>query len=365
MDKNVPLRPEETSQKTPKFFVSLHSFFRSFRVWGLLLFLILIGSIGLLLIKLSGSKNNQIFITPTLFPANSPLVSPTSNAAASTNVLPRELKISIVSYYAGLSVESTELKPQIAYSFSFNSLSPDKNFFFFYNTNNSANKCSYAVYKKADNNYVITPLLGENIDCSFGQGMVMSNSFYRWIDDKTFILEETPGIIKLINISDFKNSFTKQPIFQYDSNQFSYASVDNSLNYWLLLRKNEQKQTVAVLVDRTNKQLINDLVFKVSDEEHLLYGGYILYDSANNGFLFTKRHYSLIEDTTWAEFQFLSLDNLQLKTVKITHPVATRHMGCGGFDYLTSTKGEIKVSIGCVSIGSEDRDNEGFVNIKL
>ena len=351
-------------------------------VGGLVVFTLL--SLGVLFLTKRQTIIRQPISTNQLQNYRGPSVTRTPISGRNVSPSPTQAPNAWVDFPPNLTLEisSTDISPadesqsDFVGIYSKYQLSSDGNLFFYYSPISSyppddvENPCKYAIYKRTGgNSFALTNYQGKGpVWCESEMGMI-SGDFYRWVNSHSFLLKNTKGNLKLIDLNNFIKSQDAKPIFSYDSSLYKFVSVDNSLSNWLLMKTPTAQGIVYFsLVNKQNKPLIDDLQFTAVNNDYISIGGPVLYDNANNGFLFAeeKNVLPIAEDKATVEFKFLSLDTLNLKTVYTTKPTPIQHRGCGaGFDYLTSTPGNVRVSIACINIGDSDYDRDGFVSIKL
>jgi len=88
----------------------------------------------------------------------------------------------------------------------------------------------------------------------------------------------------------------------------------------------------------------------------------VLYDEANDGFLFISRTY--IGENVSVKFEFLPMNSLSLRNILTTEPVVAPGRGCNS-EYLLSQPGEIILTQGCLIVGNKYLDTDGNIHIKL
>lgn len=208
-------------------------------------------------------------------------------------------------------------------------------------------KCLFNVTDKESGEYInIAEVLGFNkINCGFE--LLPYSYFYRWQNDKKFILSEDGKIPVTLNLNDMTTS-----TYDSDNNELIFSQVDLSLKYWLF-RKGHLGS--FVLLD-SNKNILSEF--------EKIYDRPALYDAINNGFLFINR-IDDYQDGVFIEFDYLSLDNLLIRNVLTTKPVPARGMECYPEQIISKNKGEIILSRGCLTVGQEYLDESGNINIDI
>lgn len=222
------------------------------------------------------------------------------------------------------------------------------------------NRCFYFLTDSKGHIYSdFKTILGQDsVNCSFGEGS-LSSSFVGWADNDQFVVEMTPGNVKIV---DAKNKKIQE--HNYDPKQLKIVVMDRTLNFWLFYNHdNSGKQTSYSLLDQDNKVLLNNLMPPDKDAGI----GSALYDRVNNGlvFLTTVPSGARPSQTISTKIYFLSFNNLILRNILTTDPVpAPGGHGCIP-ESLVSQPGEVIIVPGCFIYPTKYLAADKNVHIKL
>lgn len=226
----------------------------------------------------------------------------------------------------------------------------DRHFsFYIYPNSVGSSECKYGIRYKEGIGPDVSRALGlEKLTCSERQGN-LSSSFAGWADGSKFLINENNGEIKIFDVDDFKaESYT------YDTSKYVFVGASRSLNYWLF-KKTGQNTTSYILLDRNNNIALDNINFESNDRG-------VLYDEVNDGFLFISRTFT--GEKVSVKFDFLSVNNLNLRNILTTEPVEAPGRGCYS-EYLLSKPGEIILTPGCLTVGEKYIGFDGNIHINL
>lgn len=223
---------------------------------------------------------------------------------------------------------------------------------FFAYESGTAGRCFYGIRDKQGYSREVSGLLDlDTLTCQPGMGNI-STSFVSWGTDNTFVVNEKPGELKIINVDESLASR-----YDYSPVEYTFAAVNKTLDAWLFKKNqdDEDYNNTYTVLDR-NKNVVLDNIFIESNDRG------VMYDSVNDGFLFISRFYE--NEQMAVELQFLPTNTLQLKTVLSTEPVPSFGRGCAS-EYLISKPGEIILTKGCLVVDKEYISEDGYIHIKL
>jgi len=221
--------------------------------------------------------------------------------------------------------------------------------FYIYPTDNG-DKCIYGIRDKQGYGYDVSEVLGtDRITCSEGQGN-LSSTFAGWVDGDKFLINETEGEIKIVNVEKFEAD-----TYKYDATKYKFVGASRSLKYWLFRKVSQGNSVSYILLDRNNNIALDNINFESNDRG-------ALYDEVNDGFLFISRTYT--GENVSVKFDFLPMSNLTLRTILTTEPVQTSGRGCYS-EYLISQPGEIILTPGCLTVSNKYLGSDGNIHIKL
>lgn len=217
----------------------------------------------------------------------------------------------------------------------------------------SFGECLYGIIDKQGYTLEVSDLLDLNtITCNREMGRI-STSFISWGADNTFVVNEEPGELKIVNV---RRSIAES--FEYDPQEYVFIAVNTNLDSWLFKKNqdNEDYNNTYTVLDR-NKNVVLDNIFIESNDRG------VMYDEANDGFLFISWFFYEGGKKS-VKLQFLSADTLQLRTILSTEPKLSLGSGCTS-EYLISVTGEIILTPGCTGVGEEYISEDGYIHIKL
>lgn len=224
------------------------------------------------------------------------------------------------------------------------------------------NKCFFGI-KDRESNLITSDIINCN-HCGTGEETVYEcrSDFLGWKNNNQFLMQDGEGKIKIFGF--MQNGFDAEgKLYEYDQNIYAFRDVNNSLEYWLFWKKSTSDKDGShySLFDRSGKIIIPDIFLEPNSRG-------VLYDVANDGFLFMDRIYSENEDKTKqmmsVKLDFLSLKSLSLRNILTTEPVVVEGRGCLG-EELLSKKGEIILTPGCLAVGEKYLSKDGNIHIKL
>lgn len=234
--------------------------------------------------------------------------------------------------------------------------------FNYYPIDNTSNKCKYFLKTyPAGGIWDMKDLIpSKTIDCTPGYFGGWDSKVLGWKGADKLLMELNEGEILILDIR--RNT---KKVYNYDKNLYQFNNVDSSLNFWLLRDNlnNKNKAATYYLFDRNQKLLREPLEYNYATSNMYGISG-VHYDELNNGFLFVSNNY--VNSTVSAKFDWLSLDNLTLKTILTTSFVQTAGRDCGtGNEIVSTQKGTLLMTSDCISIDEKYKDAQGNIVIPL
>jgi hypothetical protein len=310
-----------------------------------------------------GSKNISVVPTRTnrILISASPI--PTSTMKKSTPTFAPTIKINQQS--GALVVDDDSLGWRDGLRMSATYLSPNKKNLFYPMADTAATysspNCSFAIYEQENNeSYILTDKISKGkLSCGDSMGD-FSSDFSRWIDNSRFIYHGASGNIQLVDLNDFARDVS---IYKFEPTLLNFLGVDNSLNFFLFEKKDGSSNSIRdyAFYNKENS-LHKELIFPSSTTENAVYIGF---DDANSGFIFADQKIQASDDMATVDFIFVPISTFEQETIYTTRATPVQHRGCyPDLDLQTSTH-KIRVLVGCMNIGSQDLDSEGYINISL